>query len=134
MSTSTILRPQTASAERRPSHWLTLGVVVYAVAVSVVLVVSLLSGHHHAAKAAPVGAISSQTAEGRAAAEYVPPGLLATPLTAEGRAAAEYVPPGLLATPLTAEGRAAAEYVAPGLLATGSTDLICRRTYLVRAC
>jgi hypothetical protein len=113
MSTSTTLRPQTPSTNRRPSHWLTLGVVVYAIAISVVLVVSSLSGHHHAAKAAPLGTISSQTAEGRAAADYVPPGLLATPLTAEGRAAAEYIAPGL---------------------ANGGTDLICRRTYLVRAC
>jgi hypothetical protein len=114
MSTSTILRPQTPSTERRPSHWLTLGVVVYAIAITVVLVVSSLPGHHHAAKAAPLGSTSSQTAEGRAAAEYVPP--------------------GLLAAPLTAEGRAAAEYVAPGLLSTGTTDPICRPTNVVRVC
>jgi hypothetical protein len=113
MSTSTILRPQTPSTER-PSRWLTLGVLIYAIAISVVLVVSSLPGHHKAAKAAPVGTISSQTSEGRAAAEYVPP--------------------GLLATPPSAEGRAAAEYIAPGLLATGTTDTTCRRTYLVRAC
>jgi hypothetical protein len=113
MSTSTILRPQTPSTERRPSVWLTLGVIVYAVAISVVLLVTSLSGHHHAAKATP-GAVSSQTAEGRAAAEYVPP--------------------GLLTTPLTAEGRAAAEYVAPGVLNNGATDPICRPTNVLRVC
>ena len=107
---------QPALSSRRPSFVTTIGIVLVVVAVAAVLLISSLTTRHHSSTHAPLGTITPLTAEGRAAAEQVPPGLLGTtPLTAEGRAAAELVPPGLLG-------------------AAGGTGTVCKPTRVVQVC